>query len=260
MGTTFRQRTIPWNRSLIKVFHKDKPVSEVPPTPINPCTALQSTSSRFRHKVDVRCVRRRGDYQECRKPQGGCVTAIVGVHTITPKIFSDQRGDFLEWFREDRLSTEPDYPFNVAQANCAVSACGVIRGIHFTSVPPGQAKYVFCAAGAIMDVFVDLRIGSPTFGQWDSVTLDDESRKSVYIPAGVGHALMSLSSRSTAVYLCSARYDPASDHAISPLDPELAISWPRDIEPVLSARDAAAPTLAEAHERGLLPMYQACMA
>ena len=185
------------------------------------------------------------------------MTAIEGVHIITPKIFSDQRGDFLEWFREDQLAIELNCPFHVAQANCVVSERGVIRGIHFTSVPPGQAKYVFCTAGAILDVFVDLRIGSPTFGQWGSVTLDDESRKSVYVAAGVGHGLMSLSSRSTAVYLCSARYNPGSDHAISPLDPELAIGWPRGIEPVLSARDAAAPTLAEAYKSGLLPSYQA---
>lgn len=192
------------------------------------------------------------------EPGEGTLTAIEGVHTVIPEVFSDRRGDFLEWFREDQLAAEPGFPFRVAQANCAVSERGVIRGIHFTFAPPGQAKCVFCPSGAIMDVFVDLRIGSPTFGEWDSVTLDDESRKSVYIPPGVGHALMSLSRRSTAVYLCSARYDPANDRAISPLDPDLAIGWPRDIKPVLSDRDAAAPTLAQAHQRGLLPTYQAC--
>lgn len=188
------------------------------------------------------------------------MAAIEGVHVVTSKVFSDHRGDFFEWFQAEQLALELGYPFRIAQANCVVSGRGVIRGLHFTSVPPGQAKYVCCIGGAVLDVFVDIRVGSPTFGQWGSVMLDAESRKSVYLAAGVGHALMSLSAQSAAVYLCSSRYDPAHDYAISPLDPELAIAWPTDIEPVLSPRDAVAPTLAEAHDRGLLPSYQACQA
>ena len=85
----------------------------------------------------------------------------------------DDSGVFLEWFKGDRFGEAVGHPLDLAQANCSVSAAGVIRGIHFADVPPGQAKYVTCLAGAVLDVVVDLRVGSPTFGYWDSVLLDD---------------------------------------------------------------------------------------
>ncbi len=139
----------------------------------------------------------------------------------------------------------------------------MLRGIHFADVPPGQAKYVTCATGAVLDVVVDIRVGSPTFGQWDSVLLDDVDRRAIYLGEGLGHAFCSLEDDSTVLYLCSAGYNPAGEHGIHPMDPAIGIDWPttaRDgspLEPLLSEKDTAAPTLAEAAEQGLLPTYDA---
>ncbi|MCW2941153.1 MAG: dTDP-4-dehydrorhamnose 3,5-epimerase, partial [Actinomycetia bacterium] len=140
----------------------------------------------------------------------------------------------------------------------SVSARGVLRGIHFADVPPGQAKYVTCVAGAILDVAVDLRVGSPTFGAWEAVRLDDVSRKGLYLAEGLGHAFLALTDQATVVYLCSEPYNPTGEHGVNPLDPEIGIAWPAGIEPLLSPKDAAAPTLAQAREAGLLPDYEQC--
>ena len=114
----------------------------------------------------------------------------------------------------------------LAQANCSVSAAGVLRGIHFSDVPPGQAKYVTCVRGAALDVVVDIRVGSPTFGQWDSVLLDDVDRRQIYLAEGLGHAFMSLADDTTVVYLCSTGYAPGREHGVHPLDPAIGIEWP----------------------------------
>jgi dTDP-4-dehydrorhamnose 3,5-epimerase len=126
--------------------------------------------------------------------------------------------------------------------------------------PPGQAKYVTCFSGAVLDVVVDLRVGSPTFGAVDSVLLDDANRRAVFVPEGLGHAFMALSSPAVVGYLCSTSYSPTLEHEIHPLDPYLALPWPTDLTPALSPKDAAAPTLARAVDRGLLPRYDACQA
>ncbi len=148
----------------------------------------------------------------------------------------------------------------MAQANCSVSQRGVIRGIHFADVPPGQAKYVTCAAGAVIDVVVDLRVGSPTFARWNAMQLDDQTRRALYISEGLGHAFAALSDQATVLYLCSTPYSPAREHGVHPLDPAIGIAWPGDTEPVLSDKDAAAPSLAQARSAGLLPDYDACQA
>ncbi|GMA25083.1 hypothetical protein GCM10025864_28420 [Luteimicrobium album] len=143
-----------------------------------------------------------------------------------------------------------------------MSAAGVVRGIHFADVPPSQAKYVTCAKGAVLDVVVDIRVGSPTFGRWDSVLLDDVDRRAIYLSEGLGHAFMSLEDDSTVLYLCSAPYAPGREHGIHPLDPEVGVAWPttaRDgspLTPLLSDKDEAAPTLVEAREQGLLPRLE----
>lgn len=182
---------------------------------------------------------------------------IAGAFEATPVQHSDPRGTFLEWYRFDTLASVVGHPLELAQANLSVSARDVVRGIHFADVPPGQAKYVICVAGAVMDVVVDIRVGSPTFGQWESVRLDDEDRRAVYLAEGLGHGFCALSSRATVAYLCSSTYRPGHEHGIHPLDPELAISWPA-AAPLLSEKDAAAPSLAEARAAGLLPRYEAC--
>lgn len=186
--------------------------------------------------------------------------SIEGAWVFTPAIYPDDRGSFLESFRGDELAAGIGYRLDVAQANCSVSRRGVIRGIHFADIPPGQAKYISCLRGAILDVVVDLRVGSPGFGNWEAVRLDDRRRRSVFIAEGLGHAFMALTDESTVLYLCSTPYSPGREHGIHPLDPELGISWPADAVPILSAKDATAPSLAEARRAGQLPLYTECLA
>jgi dTDP-4-dehydrorhamnose 3,5-epimerase len=185
---------------------------------------------------------------------------IDGAWILTPRIQRDARGGFLEWFRDAEFHEDVGYRMDVAQANCSVSRRGVIRGIHFSDVPPGQAKYVTCASGAIIDVVVDLRAGSPGFGRWQAVRLDDETRRAVYICEGLGHAFAALTDQATVIYLCSTPYAPGREHGVHPLDPAVGISWPTDMEKILSDKDASAPSLADAQSAGLLPDYDKCRA
>ena len=185
--------------------------------------------------------------------------AVSGAWEVSPQVFRDDRGAFLEWFREGAFSEALGHPLHLAQANLSVSAVGVIRGIHFAQAPPGQAKYVTCPVGAGLDVVIDLRIGSPTFGDWDAVLLDDADRRAVYISEGLGHAFCSLEDGSTVIYLCSEPYAPEREHSVQPFDADLAIAWPtkdrggRPLEHRLSTRDEQAPTLAAVRAAGLLP-------
>lgn len=184
---------------------------------------------------------------------------IDGAWVLEPTIFPDERGAVHEWFRGAAFRETTGHDLALAQANCSVSRRGVLRGIHFAEVPPGQAKHVTCIRGAVLDVVVDIRVGSPTFGQWDSVQLDDETGRAVYVSEGLGHGFVALTD-ATVIYLCSAPYTPEREHGVDPFDPALGIAWPSDVEPVLSPKDAAAPSLAEAQDRGLLPSYAACQA
>jgi dTDP-4-dehydrorhamnose 3,5-epimerase len=183
---------------------------------------------------------------------------IEGAFEVTPVQHSDPRGMFLEWYRFDTLASVVGHPLELAQANLSVSGRDVVRGIHFADVPPGQAKYVMCVAGAVLDVVVDIRVGSPTFGKWESVRLDDEDRRAVYLAEGLGHGFCAMSDRATVAYLCSSTYRPGHEHGIHPLDPELGIAWP-GTAPLLSEKDANAASLAEARRVGLLPQYDACL-
>jgi dTDP-4-dehydrorhamnose 3,5-epimerase len=178
---------------------------------------------------------------------------IDGAWIFTPRIHTDRRGSFHEWFRGSEVCAATGRAFDVAQANCSVSRRGVIRGIHFCHVPPGQAKYVTCPSGAILDVIVDLRLSSPGFGRWAAVRLDEDSRRAVFLPEGLGHAFIALSDVAIVSYLCSTPYTPAHEHGVHPLDPDIAIAWPAGLTPVLSDKDAAAPTLEQARIAGLLP-------
>ncbi|MBM7368091.1 dTDP-4-dehydrorhamnose 3,5-epimerase family protein [Gordonia hydrophobica] len=188
---------------------------------------------------------------------------ISGAWEFTPVVHGDDRGVFLEAFKADVLAETIGHRFDLAQVNTSVSAAGVVRGIHFADVPPGQAKYVTCTVGSILDVIVDVRVGSPTFGQWDAVLLDDVDRKAVYLSEGLGHGFCSLVDGSTVTYLCSTGYRPDGEHGVNPRDPEVDIQWPRvardgaSLDYELSAKDLAAPSLAQALESGLLPRYDA---
>lgn len=186
---------------------------------------------------------------------------VPGAWEITPALHGDPRGVFLEWFQGAPFAVAAGHPLTLAQANMSVSAAGVLRGIHFADVPPGQAKYVTCVKGAVLDVVVDIRTGSPTYGTWDAVLLDDADRRAIYLSEGLGHAFLSLEDGSTVVYLCSTPYAPGREHGIHPLDPAIGIEWPttaRDGSPLtvqLSAKDEVAPLLADAADQGLLPSW-----
>ena len=186
---------------------------------------------------------------------------VPGAYEFTPVIHRDDRGSFHEWFRIADFEQALGHPLNLQQANCSVSSAGTLRGIHFAQLPPSQAKFVTCLNGAVLDVVVDIRVGSPTFGEWDSVLLDDVDRRCIYLSEGLGHAFLALEDHSIVSYLCSAPYAPGREHGVHPLDPAIGIEWPteardgRPLEVLLSEKDAAAPSLEEAAAQGLLPSY-----
>lgn len=185
---------------------------------------------------------------------------IADAFEITPTVIGDERGAFLEAFRGDLLAENIGHRPQIVQTNVSVSSRGTVRGIHFADVPPSQAKYVTVMTGSIVDYVVDIRVGSPTFGQWDSVLLDTRDRRAVYLPEGMGHAFAALEDHTTAMYLVTAPYAPAREHGIHPLDPEVGLVLPEGMSaPLLSAKDGAAPSLAEALQSGLLPRYDECV-
>ena len=185
--------------------------------------------------------------------------SIEGCWEFTPVLRPDDRGVFLESFKASVFEDVVGHPLDLQQMNISVSRAGTVRGVHFADVPPGQAKYVQCFAGRILDVVVDIRVGSPTFGQWDAVELTSDLRNGLYLAEGLGHAFCALTDSVTVGYLCSEPYAPTREHGITPVDPALALPWP-EMELLLSPKDEAAPTLAEAVEQGLLPDYAECMA
>jgi len=187
--------------------------------------------------------------------------SIPGAYEITPKQFGDDRGVFFEWYRFDRLSEVVGHPLDLRQANGSVSRRGVVRGIHFADVPRGQAKYVTVGHGAVLDFVIDIRVGSPTFGQWDSVLLDTVDLRAVYVAEGLGHCFVALTDDARVSYLVSDVYNPSAEHAINPLDPEVGLVFPPEAgELVLSPKDTEAPGLGDAAASGLLPNWDATRA
>ncbi|MEI7913432.1 MAG: dTDP-4-dehydrorhamnose 3,5-epimerase [Mycobacteriaceae bacterium] len=182
--------------------------------------------------------------------------AVPGAFEITPQVHGDTRGAFFEWFTESGFAEMTGGRFDTRQANCSVSSAGALRGLHFAQVPPGQAKYITCVRGSVFDVAVDIRVGSPTFGQWDAVVLDDTAHRSVFLTEGLAHGFLALQDESTVMYLCSTPYAPQREHTVCPTDPAIGISWPLPEERwALSERDAAAPSLEEVRAAGLLPVW-----
>jgi dTDP-4-dehydrorhamnose 3,5-epimerase len=171
---------------------------------------------------------------------------LGGLVALEPAVHGDERGFFVESYREEwhaQLGIPPRERF--VQDNQSRSSRGVLRGMHF-QVGAGVAKLVRCARGRILDVAVDLRVGSPTYGQWDAVELDDESMRALYLPAGFAHGFCVLSEIADVLYKQTAYYDPALDRGIAWNDPDVGIEWPLPVdELIVSARDAAAPRLAE---------------
>ncbi len=184
--------------------------------------------------------------------------SVPDSYEITPVKHADDRGYFLEWYRFDRLEEVVGHPLDLRQANTSVSKRGSVRGIHFADIPPSQAKYVTAPHGAVLDFVIDIRVGSPTFGKWDSVLLDDQDRRAIYLGEGLGHCFVALTEGATVSYLVSDVYNPGREHGINPLDPEVGLEFtlPSD-ELLLSPKDTEAPTLSEALERDLLPGWDA---
>ncbi|MCX2947813.1 dTDP-4-dehydrorhamnose 3,5-epimerase family protein [Lentzea sp. NEAU-D7] len=185
--------------------------------------------------------------------------AVEGALEFSPQVFADDRGRFLSPFQETAFADAHGEPlFPVRQTNHSVSSRGVVRGIHYTATPPGCAKYVYCAAGSAIDIVVDIRVGSPTFGRWDAVLMDQNHHRTMYFPVGVGHAFVALEDNTVMSYMVSSSYVAANELALDVLDPALGLPVPQDVQPVLSERDAVAITLAQALEQGLLPDYELC--
>ncbi|MFN8178702.1 MAG: dTDP-4-dehydrorhamnose 3,5-epimerase [bacterium] len=164
---------------------------------------------------------------------------LAGVLLLEPRVFRDERGFFVETFRQE-LFARAGIAVDLVQDNHSRSQRGTVRALHF-QLPPGQAKLVRCARGSIYDVAVDLRRSSPTFGKWWAVELSDENHWQVWIPSGFAHGFCVTSDVADVVYRCSAYYVPALERGIAWDSPELAIPWPAST-PVLSARDREHPT------------------
>jgi dTDP-4-dehydrorhamnose 3,5-epimerase len=184
--------------------------------------------------------------------------AIPDAYEITPKQHADDRGVFLEWYRFDRLEETVGHSLDLRQGNTSVSKRGSVRGIHFADIPPSQAKYVTAPHGAVLDFVIDIRVGSPTYGRWDSVLLDDKDRRAIYVAEGLGHCFVALTEDATVSYLVSDVYNPTAEHGINPLDEDIALIFPAEAgDLLLSPKDTDAPGLAEAAAAGLLPTWDA---
>ena len=171
-------------------------------------------------------------------------TTLQGPVLLAPAVHGDERGFFVETFRESALSE-----LGIAQAfvqdNQSRSRKGIVRGMHFQ---PGQAKLVRCARGAILDVIVDIRRGSPQFGQREGVVLDDVEHRQLYVPDGFAHGFCVLSELADVTYKVSTYYDPSAESGFAFDDPEVGIEWPDTGELLASARDREAPSLADIAE------------
>ena len=191
--------------------------------------------------------------------------SVTGAWEITPRQIADDRGLFHEAFTDPAFRRMTGHRFDLAQVNVSVSGEGVLRGLHFAEVPPGQAKYVMCPAGTVFDVLVDVRVGSPTFGEWSGVVLDATEQRAVYVPEGVAHGFLALEPQATVMYLCSEGWRPGAEHVIDPFDPKIAIDWPSmaldgtPISHVMSERDRGAPSLLDVAAEGLLPRWEDCV-
>jgi dTDP-4-dehydrorhamnose 3,5-epimerase len=169
-------------------------------------------------------------------------TKLDGVVLVEPKVFGDERGFFVETFSRDRWR-ELGVDVEFVQHNHSRSRQGTLRGIHFQT-EPGQAKLIRCARGEIVDVAVDLRRGSPTYGQWEAHRLDDVKHRQLFVPVGFGHGFAVLSDEADVAYQSSNLYYPATEAGIAWDDPEVGIDW-QVSDPLLSERDKTAPKLSE---------------
>jgi dTDP-4-dehydrorhamnose 3,5-epimerase len=173
-------------------------------------------------------------------------TTLAGVKIIEPKVFGDHRGWFMETYNE-AIFKEAGIEIKFVQDNQSFSAAkGTLRGLHYQLNPKAQTKLVRCTKGAIFDVAVDIRKGSPTFGKWFGIELSAENKKQLLIPKGFAHGFMTITDDVEVQYKVDELYAPICDRGIIWSDPAIGIEWPMEIKPVLSAKDEKAPLLADA--------------
>jgi len=182
--------------------------------------------------------------------------AIKGAWVAEADLHNDARGNFSEWFKKSEVVSITGFEFEAAQANISTSHKGTLRGIHYSLAVNGQAKWVTCVSGSVLDVIVDIREGSPTFGKFESIRLESKSGKSVLIGPGLGHAFIAQEDSSSVVYLLSSPYSPTDEYGINPHDKEIGINWDMEITSViLSDKDRSAPSLEFQRANGKLPKY-----
>ncbi|MGB1557034.1 MAG: dTDP-4-dehydrorhamnose 3,5-epimerase [Oceanococcaceae bacterium] len=173
-------------------------------------------------------------------------TALEGVLILEPKLFGDARGWFMEAYNARAFTEATGLTPNFVQDNQSLSSRGVLRGLHYQLGEHPQDKLVRVLSGEIFDVAVDIRRSSPTFGQWVGVHLSGQNRRQVWVPRGFAHAFVVLSETAEVLYKVTDVYDPAGERSIRWDDPAIGIDWPLDTPPLLSAKDADAPLLADA--------------
>jgi dTDP-4-dehydrorhamnose 3,5-epimerase len=178
-------------------------------------------------------------------------TPLVGVLWIEPIVHADERGVFLETYRQDRYR-EAGIGLDFVQDNHSRSRKGVLRGFHYQDLTAPMAKLVRCSRGAVLDVVVDLRVSSATFGQTFAMELTGENHRQLLVPVGFGHAFLTLSDEAEVEYKCSGYYDPAAEQTIAWNDAEIAAAWPTKT-PIVSSKDARGMTLAEYRARPAFP-------
>lgn len=182
---------------------------------------------------------------------------IEGAWLAESPMLIDERGFFREWFKAEEVLTASGVEFEIQQANISQSQRGVIRGIHYSLVPQGQAKWVTCASGHVLDVIVDLRPRSATFKKVVQVDLRGEEARALLIGTGLGHGFLALEDNSVLTYLLSSPYSPQDEYEINPMDSDLNIDWPLGLVGetglIISYKDAQAPSLAQRMLDGKLP-------
>jgi len=182
---------------------------------------------------------------------------ISGSWKIEFQKFDDNRGFFYESFKEEDFKKLIGRNLNIKQTNTSSSSKGSVRGIHYALVPPSQAKLVQCQRGSINDYVIDIRVGSPTFGQFEEIELSENSASAVFIEEGLAHAFVALENKTVVTYFVTEKYNPEREKGINPFDKTLNVKWP-DLELILSEKDKQAISLDEAKNQGLLPTFDDC--
>jgi dTDP-4-dehydrorhamnose 3,5-epimerase len=181
--------------------------------------------------------------------------SIPGLFVLESPVWSDDRGFFREWFKLGDFETQ-GLDFHARQANLSMSKRNVVRGLHYSLAPEGQAKVVACVFGELDDVIVDVRVGSPTFGRHEVVHLAANDVRSLLLPAGVAHGFCVTSEVAALSYLLASPFNAEAEFEIDPFDPQINVAWSLTGEAIVSQKDANAPTLAERQASNELPLFE----